>query len=176
MKRYRSPLVVLSLLVLVVILAACSTPTTNQSSEASQAQQNPIEEASEPPLPTKIVVYKSPTCGCCGEWTKHMEENGFDVEVKDVTDLASVKARFNVPDNLQSCHTALIGDYVIEGHVPAVEVQRLLQQRPDKVIGLAVPGMPSGAPGMNYGSPSQPYEVIAFEDGGGTEVFASYGP
>jgi len=175
MKRYRSLWIVLSLLILVVILAACSTSNTSQSTE-SQVSQNPVQEASSPQLPTKIVVYKSPTCGCCGEWTKHMEENGFDVEVKDVSDLASVKTRFNVPNNLQSCHTALIGDYVIEGHVPAIEVQRLLQQHPENVVGLAVPGMPSGAPGMNYGSPSQPYEVIAFDDGGGTEVFASYGP
>ena len=94
-----------------------------------------------------IVVYKSPTCGCCGKWVKHMEDAGFSVDVEDRRDLTPIKAELGVPGRMQSCHTAKVGDYIVEGHVPADLVRRMLDEKPD-IKGLAVPGMPMGSPGM----------------------------
>lgn len=119
-----------------------------------------------------MLVYRSPACGCCAEWVEHMREAGFEVRVEDRTDLASVKAELGVPVDLSSCHTARVGDYVIEGHVPAADVRRLLAERPD-VKGLAVPGMPAGSPGMEGPNP-EPYSVVAFDGDGGREVFARH--
>ncbi len=120
---------------------------------------------------TPVTIYKSPACGCCGDWVKHMEANGFDVEVRDVVDVTPFRRRSMVPDHLASCHTALIGGYAIEGHVPAADVRRLLRERP-RVIGLSVPGMVVGSPGMEQGPP-QPYETIAFDERG-SRVFARH--
>ena len=104
-----------------------------------------------------------------------MENNGFAVQVKDVQDLSVIKSQNNVPPQLQSCHTAIVTGYVIEGHVPVAEIERLLAESPD-ITGLAVPGMPIGSPGMEVeGAAPQPYDVIAFDAAGNFEVFASYG-
>ncbi len=119
-----------------------------------------------------MTVWKSPWCGCCGHWVKHMEQAGYTVEVKDVEDLDAVKKLAGVPGDLQSCHTARVGDYTIEGHVPAADIERLLTERP-KVDGLAVPGMPSGSPGMENGE-KDPYDVVTFTRSGETKVFSSY--
>ena len=103
-----------------------------------------------------------------------MKDNGYKLQVQDVKDLTAVKDRHQVPSQLQSCHTAIVDGYVIEGHVPIVEIERLLTERPD-IAGLAVPGMPIGSPGMGVaGAESQPFDVIAFDSSGGFEVFASY--
>lgn len=103
-----------------------------------------------------------------------MKDNGYKLQVQDVKDLTAVKDRHQVPSQLQSCHTAIVDGYVIEGHVPIVEIERLLSERPD-IAGLAVPGMPIGSPGMGVaGAESQPFDVIAFDSSGGFEVFASY--
>jgi len=118
-----------------------------------------------------VTVYKSPACGCCGEWVKHMVANGFRVDVKDVDDVTPIKRRSMVPDSLASCHTALVGGYAIEGHVPASDVWKLLRDRP-RLIGLSVPGMVVGSPGMEQGAP-QPYSTIAFDERG-TRVFARH--
>lgn len=107
-----------------------------------------------------------------------MEEQGFTVVAQDMADadFAQVKQRYQVPAELQSCHTAIVDGYVIEGHVPAEDVRRLLAERPD-VVGLVVPGMPVGSPGMEVpGQPAEPYQVLAFDKSGRTEVFASYNP
>ena len=112
----------------------------------------------------KVDVYKDPTCGCCANWVTHMKMRGFDTTVMDVPDIAAVKTKYHVPNQLRSCHTALVGGYVIEGHVPASDVQRLLKQRP-KVVGLAVPGMPIGSPGME-GQNGRPYDVLTFDAAG----------
>jgi len=117
-----------------------------------------------------VVVYKSPTCGCCGKWVDHLRDNGFQVMVKDRADMVPVKDELGVPFGLRSCHTAKVGGYVVEGHVPADQVKRLLDEKPD-VAGLAVPGMPMGSPGME-GPRKDPYEVIAFRRDGGTRVYA----
>jgi hypothetical protein len=121
--------------------------------------------------PVQVTVYKSASCGCCKKWIEHVEAHGFAVRAFDVEDLREVKATAGVPAALQSCHTAYVGRYVVEGHVPADVMQRLLAERP-AVAGLAVPGMPSGSPGMEGGGPSEHYDVIAFERSGRTRVYA----
>lgn len=103
-----------------------------------------------------------------------MEENGYRVEVENVNDITVIKRSHQIPPQLQSCHTAIVDGYIIEGHVPAAEIERLLEERPD-VAGLAVPGMPIGSPGMEVeGAADQPYDVIAFDKSGQTQIFASY--
>jgi hypothetical protein len=104
-----------------------------------------------------------------------MEENDYTVQVEDVQDLLSVKNRYQVPPELRSCHTAIVDGYVIEGHVPVADIERMLDERPD-IIGLAVPGMPAGSPGMGIpGAGTSPYDVVAFDQAGNFEVYASYG-
>jgi hypothetical protein len=119
----------------------------------------------------RVTVYKSPTCGCCGKWVDHLRAHGFEVTVRDVADVDAYKHKYGVPRHLASCHTALVEGYVIEGHVPADLVHRLLAERPE-VIGLAVPGMPIGSPGMEQGNREDPYEVVAFDRTGRVTVYA----
>jgi len=120
-----------------------------------------------------VTVYKSPTCGCCKLWVDHLAAAGFEVQVHERTDLAAEKQRLGVPPRLAACHTAVVDGYVVEGHVPAADLRRLLAERPD-VAGLAVPGMPMGSPGMEFGPPV-PYDVLTFDRDGATRVFASHG-
>jgi len=122
--------------------------------------------------PAVMEVYKSPHCGCCGAWVKHVRLGGFQVRITDVEDLEPIKKRFGVDPSLRSCHTALIAGYVIEGHVPAREIKRLLAQRPT-ATGLAVPGMPVGSPGMEQEGRQDGYEVILFSSNS-RYVFARY--
>jgi hypothetical protein len=116
-----------------------------------------------------VTAYKSPACGCCDGWQRHMRANGFRVEMKSLQDVTELKRRLGVPQALHSCHTATVGDYVIEGHVPASDIKRLLRERA-KAKGLAVPGMVPGSPGMEQGAP-QPYSTLAFDERGNTRVF-----
>lgn len=136
----------------VVLLAACT----------SAAQASPY------------VMFRDPQCGCCEEWAKHVR-TGLDheVTVREDRPMAEVKAEAGVPDDLASCHTMKADGYVIEGHVPAREIARLLEERPDGIVGLAVAGMPLGSPGMEAGGRTQPFQVIAFGPAG-ERVFASY--
>ena len=121
---------------------------------------------------TEVTVYKSPTCGCCNKWIDHLQENGFSVIAVNRVDLSSLKAEQGIPGKAHSCHTALVGDYFVEGHVPAGDILRMLEERPD-IRGLAVPGMPVGSPGME-GKYSEPYDVLALRDRGRTSVFARH--
>jgi len=121
----------------------------------------------------EMVVYKSATCGCCGGWIVHADKAGYKVTAHDTEDLYKYKTAAKVPDALQSCHTTLIDGYAIEGHVPMREIERLLKEKPDGALGLAVPGMPSGSPGMENGR-FDPYDVIIFFKDGKTEVYARY--
>jgi len=121
--------------------------------------------------PTPIAVYKTPTCGCCTKWVDHMKAAGFAPTVTDLPELSAIKARVGVPPNLQSCHTATVDGYVVEGHVPADVVRQLLKERP-KVTGIAVPGMPMGSPGMEQGGLKDPYDVLTFNVAGKTTVYA----
>ena len=119
-----------------------------------------------------ITVYKSPSCGCCSAWVDHMRDAGFDMRSIDHEDVDRIKAQFGVAPDVQSCHTALVEGYVVEGHVPARDVKRLLDERP-AATGLAVPGMPVGSPGMEQGGHKDPYQVILFSSSE-RAVYAEY--
>jgi len=123
-------------------------------------------------LPT-VEVYKSASCGCCGFWVEHMKQSGFKVNVHNVNDVTPMRQNFKVPDAMASCHTAVVGGYAIEGHVPAADVKRLLRERP-KAAGIAVPGMVQGSPGMEQGRGKDPYNVMLFSKGGKSSVFAQH--
>lgn len=131
--------------------------------------------ASAPSAPVLVEVWKDPNCGCCGDWVKHLEASGFKVKVNDIGNTA-MRARLGVDNKYGSCHTALVGGYAIEGHVPAREIQRLLREKP-QAIGLAVPGMPIGSPGMDgpaYGNRRDAYQVLLLTRDGGSRTFHAY--
>ena len=127
-------------------------------------------EATAADLP--ITVYKTPTCGCCKAWIQHIAKSGFKPTTHDLNDLSETKDMLGVPDALRSCHTAVIGRYVIEGHVPADLIRKLVAQKPANVLGLAVPGMPAGSPGMEVPGRKDPYDVFAFTRDGKRTVYA----
>lgn len=121
-----------------------------------------------------VEVYKSPSCGCCANWVTHLQQHGFATRVTNVEDMTQIKTTHNVPGRLQSCHTGIVDGYVLEGHVPASDVQRLLKERP-AVRGLAVPGMPIGSPGMEVPNMKPtPYNVMSFDRQGQVQVFSSH--
>ena len=120
----------------------------------------------------EITVYKSPACECCNKWADHLRDAGFTVTAKNSSDMNSIKSATGVQPTLQSCHTALVEGYVVEGHVPASDIKRLLQERP-AVSGLTVPGMPMGSPGME-GLYKDPYDVLTFDRNGETKVYARH--
>lgn len=124
-----------------------------------------------PQAPPAITVYKSPSCGCCKQWIEHLKAAGFHVTAQDTSDLAAVRERYGVPRKLTACHTALVGGYVVEGHVPADVIQRLLKEHP-AIAGVAVPGMPAGSPGMESATPAR-YLILTFERDGQTAVYGS---
>ncbi len=119
-----------------------------------------------------FTVYKSPWCGCCANWINHLKANGHSVTVREVEDLDPIKKTAGVPAPLQACHTAMASSYVIEGHVPARDIERLLNERP-AAAGLSVPGMPAGSPGMEGGG-REPYSVVLFRKDSSAEIYARY--
>ena len=136
----------------------------------------PVSYAQQKPAAGKphLLVYKSPTCGCCAKWVDYMQANGFTAAVTNMPDVTPVKVTHKLPQRLASCHTTLINGYVIEGHVPVEDVRRLLKEKP-AIVGLAAPGMPAGSPGMDV--PNSPaFDVIAFDKDGRTRVFATHKP
>ncbi len=156
-----------------------ATPSAERTVTAAGVASTPAALAAssattvDPDLP-RMKVYKSPSCGCCGDWIDHLREHGFDVEVVDTNDMATVKVALGVPPEMGSCHTAEIGDLVVEGHVPADDIKAFLAD-PGEARGLAVPGMPVGSPGMEVeGMAADPYDVVAFSADGSTSVFRSY--
>lgn len=159
------------------ILAALGAGAgTLVAARGAHAQQGTTKGPAAGALPP-MTVYKSAACGCCTAWVDHARKSGFTVRTVDTEDLASVKREMGIPAKLQSCHTVMVGTYVVEGHVPADDVKKLLATKP-RVRGLAVPGMPLGSPGMEQGPPAgyDRYEVIAFTAAGATSVFATHGP
>ena len=132
------------------------------------APVSPVTAGEKKPV---ITVYKDAGCGCCKSWVAHLIKHGYRVDAKDTPDMTEVKRALGVPDALTACHTAVVNGYLIEGHVPAPDIERLVRERP-KVAGLAVPGMVTGSPGMEGGR-AQAYDVIAFGDGK-TQVFAHH--
>jgi hypothetical protein len=169
-------------LALIMNLAACErgpVPNTGNDAAAATGAQPAAAEyidarhEADANLPL-VGVYKSPTCGCCESWVEHMRSAGFPVEVRALEDLGAIKAEVGVPAGQGSCHTARVGDYFVEGHVPADDVKRLLAEKPD-VRGLTVPGMPLGSPGMEQGGVQEAYDVLVVARDGSTSVFAHHG-
>ena len=120
-----------------------------------------------------LTVTKSATCGCCGAWVERMRAAGFTVEVREVADVTPTARKLGVPDRLRSCHTSVVDGYVVEGHVPAADIRRLLASKP-KAIGIAVPGMPIGSPGMEHGDHKERFQTILFDKAGKATVFVTH--
>ena len=133
-----------------------------------------ISSGAEAQKPIPVQVYKDAFCGCCANWVEHLKRAGFAATAENVANMNALKDKHGVPAKTRSCHTALVGGYVIEGHVPAAEIQRLLKEKP-KVAGLAVPGMPIGSPGME-GPNARPYDVLTFDKTGKTAVYSTQRP
>ena len=135
------------------------------------AQQKPAPAGAQP----KVTVYKSPSCGCCSAWAEHLRAQGFQVEAQNVSDaqLNAVAIQGSVADDLRSCHTAKVGGYTVEGHVPAADIHRMLKEKP-AIAGIAVPGMPMGSPGMEQGGRKEPFDTVAFTKDGKTTVYAKH--
>lgn len=150
---------------LAVLLASGSVAWADEAPAATLA----AAQAAEQPL---VRVWKTPTCGCCGKWVRHMQEAGFRVESTDVDNVDPIKTANGMPLKLASCHTALVGGYVVEGHVPASDVRRLLKEKPD-IVGLTAPGMPAGSPGMDVPN-SPPFDVLSLGKDGKTAVYATH--
>ena len=121
----------------------------------------------------EVVMYKDPNCGCCGKWAEHMREHGFKVKEVISQEMDQIKHQAGVPRALGSCHTAKVGNYVVEGHVPAADVKRMLSEKP-AITGISAPGMPMGSPGMEGPYPADRYDVVSFDAEGKTAVFASH--
>ncbi len=162
-------------------LAACSrTPATTAAKNAvvppdtETMNQMPMVEHAVDEMLLPVLVYKSPTCGCCEMWVEHMRAAGFRVEVTNTEDMGAIKAEAGVPVGKGSCHTAKVGNYYLEGHVPASDVKRLLAEKPD-ARGLIVPGMVLGSPGMEQGGEKQAYSVLLLAKDGSTTVFSHHG-
>ena len=126
------------------------------------------------PGATEMTVYRSPSCGCCGVWVEHAQKHGFKIEDIKTDEMEALKQEHNIPAELASCHTTIIDGYVMEGHIPADDIKRFLTEKPDNMVGLAVPAMPIGTPGMEAKDIKQPFKVLAFNDKGEVEVFNEY--
>lgn len=165
------------MLAVILLFSGCTTaaPTLNSADDVVIPEElSEIQDKIAVEAPIAMTVYKSPTCGCCGKWVEHMEEAGFEVTVDDFADMSMIKEQHGIQPDLQSCHTAIVGDYIIEGHVPADAIERLLAEQPD-IAGLVVPGMPIGSPGMEVdGYEDAPFTVFAFDVDGETMPYTRY--
>ena len=156
-----------------LLMAACGEqePAQPETREPAKAQQH---ASADDKVGSKLLeVYKSPTCGCCGDWVDHMKENGYTVEVHDTDNMQAIKEKAGILPGGGSCHTAFIDGYVIEGHVPASDIQRLLDERPS-ARGLTVPGMPMSSPGMGGPGAGDTFDTLLVGSDGSTSVFASH--
>lgn len=134
----------------------------------------PSDEKGEATPRVAMTVYKSPSCGCCEKWVEHMEQAGFKAKIEHPKDLDAVKKQFGMGPDVKACHTALIGGYVFEGHIPADDIKRFLQEKPAHAKGLAVPKMPQGSPGMEMGVKREPYQVLLIQQDGRQQVYAQH--
>lgn len=123
--------------------------------------------------PLEITVYRSPSCGCCSKWISHLKENDFKVTDIVTENVQGIKNQYHVPQNMASCHTAVVNGYVVEGHVPAQDIKSLLKIKP-KIIGISVPAMPVGTPGMEMGTKKDAYNVVSFDENNQTQIFTHY--
>lgn len=165
-RSFTSALIAVGLVSTGVAATGCSLAQGPNAQQGTQA-------AKQVAMTSEITVFRSPTCGCCGQWIEHMEAAGFTVKDNLTEDMTAIKEQYGVPASLASCHTTLVDGYVVEGHIPAEDVQRLLAEKPD-VAGIAVPGMPIGSPGMESGDYIEPYTVFSFTESGETAAFAEH--
>lgn len=156
----------LAMSIVAMATAFIASPRAVAQGAGPDARSGPVSD-----LPV-VEVTKRPNCGCCSAWADHLRAEGFEVKVTESDELWNVKRRAGIPQDLDACHTAKVGGYVVEGHVPASDIKRLLAERP-AVKGIAVPGMPLGSPGME-GDRTEPYDVLSFDAEGETTVFQSY--
>ena len=162
-----------AVLVTGLLAVGCSNASDNAKASSKTSVSAVAESATAQSRP-EVVMYKPPTCNCCSGWAEHLQRAGFKVVIHKRDDMDAIKAEHGVSRKLASCHTAIVDGYVIEGHVPAADVERLLKERPD-IIGLTAPGMPQKAPGMQAaGLPPRGYDVLAFDKYGATTVFHRY--
>jgi len=161
----------LAILGLAAVVAATFVVTARPASGVAAPAAVPVSGHPSAGAPPEIMVYKSPTCGCCKKWNEYLTANGFAVRSRDMDDVSPIKGELGVPRKLFSCHTAVVQGYVIEGHVPAGDIVRLLKEKP-KIVGLSAPGMPGASPGMDTGK--DPYEVLTFDASGNTTVWARH--
>ena len=154
-------------------LAISSCSFASDSASSTMSKSGKMEMAQHAAMTHELTVFRSPTCGCCGKWVEHMKAEGFNVKDEITEDVDAIKEQYGLPETLASCHTAIADGYVIEGHIPAEDVQRLLMDKPD-IAGIAVPGMPIGSPGMESGDYVEPYSVFSFTEDGSTEAFAEH--
>lgn len=153
-----------------VAIAACGQAKRKEATNARPANMSTV--APQPVTKASMTVYRNPGCGCCEAWAALAQQAGYKVSMVDDQDMDAIMRKYGVPPQLASCHTAIVGGYVIEGHVPFEDVKRLLENRPANIKGIAVPGMPIGSPGMDVpGAPKQAFQVMAFDASGGTSVF-----
>lgn len=162
--QYRSVARVAGIAVLGIAMSVWAYASTADSAEYGTEQAAPLNT---------VTVFKDPNCGCCKEWVTHLRKHAFHVVSRDTSDVAGIKTTARVPRPLYSCHTAFVNGYVVEGHVPAADIQRMLQEKP-KIAGLAVAGMPAGSPGMEVPGRVDRYDVIAFGRDGSTSVYARH--
>jgi hypothetical protein len=158
--------------------AGCGRGSENDPATRAEPAQPPAAIAQAPSQPASakpvVHVYKTRGCGCCAAWVEHLEAAGYPVQVEDVDDIDAVNARLGIPARTTSCHTAQVDGYLVEGHVPAADIDRMLAERPP-IAGLAVPGMPARAPGMaEPGQPIGGFDVVSFTKGGGVELYKKY--
>ena len=150
--------------------SGCGQARKPDSGEARTSDPNPVRSAAA--ASAAMTVYRDPSCGCCEAWAEIARKAGYQVNLFDHPDMPAIKSQYGVPDKLLSCHTTIVGGYVVEGHVPLEHVQRLLEQKPGEIRGIAVAGMPVGSPGMEVPEgTNQPFQVMAFEKDGRVSVF-----
>jgi len=170
MKSYKN----IAAILLAGLLAVGCSNADNSAKTSTEASAPAVAESTTAQAKPAVVMYKPPTCNCCTGWAEHLRKDGFSVDVKKYEDMDAIKTKFGVSKKLASCHTAIVDGYVIEGHVPAADVERLLKERPD-IVGLTAPGMPMKSPGMQaVGQQPQGYTVLAFDKDGNTTVFHRY--
>lgn len=156
---------------LLTALLSAALLLSNTGSHAESLWDKPTETMQKP---IDIVVYRSASCGCCGKWLRHLQQHQFNVQDNVTDDMDNIKLKYGVPQDLASCHTAVVNGYVIEGHVPAGDIKALLKNKPS-VAGLSVPGMVTGTPGMEMGDRLDAFDVVSFDKDGKVQIFHSYG-
>jgi len=176
MKKKKSRVMLFALGLAGMLLGACDAASNDATQSNVAAVKIPVVQTSNvaTQLKQEVIMYKPVSCECCSGWADHLRAQGFNVVTKKREDMDVIKTKYGVTDKLASCHTAIIDGYVIEGHVPAADVERLLKERPD-IVGLTAPGMPMQSPGMQaVGKAPKGYDILAFDKDGSSKVFTHY--